>query len=265
MTDALVEIKEMTYLHDNGKRVFDGVNMVIKKGSVTAVMGPSGVGKTTLLRLIGGQLKPTSGTITVAGKVIHQLSHRALYQLRHRMGMLFQAGGLFTHLNIYENVAFPLREHTHLSESMIHTVVMLKLQMVGLRGAALLMPAELSGGMARRVALARAIALDPELILYDEPFTGQDPISMGVLVTLIRTLNEAFSLTSVIVSHDVNETLSIADEVYIIAGGKVIGHGKPADILKESSPQLQQFIRGLPDGPVPFDYPAKPIEEDFLI
>jgi phospholipid/cholesterol/gamma-HCH transport system ATP-binding protein len=264
MTDTLVEIKEMTYFHDNGKRVFDGVNMTIKKGSVTAVMGPSGVGKTTLLRLIGGQLKPTSGTITVAGEVIHKLSHRALYQLRHRMGMLFQAGGLFTHLNVYDNVAFPLREHTHLSESMIRTIVMLKLQMVGLRGAALLMPAELSGGMARRVALARAIALDPELILYDEPFTGQDPISMGVLVTLIRTLNEAFSLTSVIVSHDVNETMSIADEVYIIAGGKVIGHGKPPDIVKESSPQLQQFIRGLPDGPVPFDYPAKPIEEDFL-
>lgn len=180
------------------------------------------------------------------------------------MGMLFQEGGLFTHLNVYENVAFPLREHTRLSESMIHTIVLMKLQMVGLRGAWRLMPNELSGGMARRVALARAIALDPELIMYDEPFTGQDPISMGVLVKLVRTLNDALGLTSVIVSHDVQETLRIADYVYVIVNKQIIGHGTPEAVMQDSSPQLQQFIQGLPDGPVPFDYPAIPLMQDFL-
>ncbi|EKD70486.1 MAG: hypothetical protein ACD_46C00522G0001, partial [uncultured bacterium] len=200
----------------------------------------------------------------VENKNIHHLSRYGLYELRKRMGMLFQTGGLFTHLNVFENVAFALREHTKLSESMIRTLVLMKLQMVGLRGTKHLMPSELSGGMARRVALARAIVLDPDLIMYDEPFTGQDPISMGVLVKLIRTLNDALGLTSVIVSHDVNETLSIADYVYVIADKKIIGHGKPQAILENSSPQLQQFIQGLPDGPVPFDYPAKSLTQDFL-
>lgn len=264
MHGNLVEIRDMSFSHENGKIVFQDVDIIIPRGKVTAVMGPSGTGKTTLLRLIGGQLVPTSGQVQVEGQVTHQLSRRQLYHLRKRMGMLFQTGGLFTQMNVFENVAFPLREHTTLSESMIHTLVMMKLQMVGLRGAFSLQPSELSGGMSRRVALARAIALDPDLILYDEPFTGQDPISMGVLVKLIRTLNDALGLTSVIVSHDVQEALSIADHVYIISDKKVIGSGAPKDILHDHSKQLQQFIQGLPDGPVPFDYPAKPLDQDFL-
>ncbi len=264
MSENLVEISHMSFQHENGKVVFEDVDIVIPRGKITAIMGPSGTGKTTLLRLIGGQLYPTSGDVKVEGRYIHQLSRKALYQLRKRMGMLFQEGGLFTHLNVFENVAFPLREHTQLSESMIHSLVLMKLQMVGLRGAWRLMPNELSGGMARRVALARAIALDPELIMYDEPFTGQDPISMGVLVKLVRTLNESLGLTSIIVSHDVQETLQIADYVYVIVNKKVIGHGSPEVILRDPSSQLQQFVQGLPDGPVPFDYPAKPLVQDFL-
>jgi phospholipid/cholesterol/gamma-HCH transport system ATP-binding protein len=264
MSENLVEISHMSFQHENGKVVFEDVDIVIPRGKITAIMGPSGTGKTTLLRLIGGQLYPTSGDVKVEGRHIHQLSRKALYQLRKRMGMLFQEGGLFTHLNVFENVAFPLREHTQLSESMIHSLVLMKLQMVGLRGAWRLMPNELSGGMARRVALARAIALDPELIMYDEPFTGQDPISMGVLVKLVRTLNESLGLTSIIVSHDVQETLQIADYVYVIVNKKVIGHGSPEVILRDPSSQLQQFVQGLPDGPVPFDYPAKPLVQDFL-
>lgn len=264
MTENLVKISGMTFQHENGRVVFRGIDMAIPRGKVTAIMGPSGTGKTTLLRLIGGQLAPTEGTITVDGRNIHALSRHELYETRKRMGMLFQTGGLFTHLTVFENVAFPLREHTTLSNDMIHTLVLMKLQMVGLRGAAHLMPSELSGGMARRVALARAIALDPALIMYDEPFTGQDPISMGVLVKLIRTMNEALGLTSIIVSHDVHEALSISDYVYIIADGRVIGQGTPQAILEQSSPQLQQFIQGLPDGPVPFDYPAVPLRQAFL-
>jgi phospholipid/cholesterol/gamma-HCH transport system ATP-binding protein len=260
----IVEINKLSFQHDNGRVVFQDINLIIPRGKVTAVMGPSGTGKTTLLRLIGAQLTPTSGTVTVEDKNIHQLSSKALYQMRKRMGMLFQTGGLFTHLSVFENVAFPLREHTNLPNSMIQTIVLMKLQMVGLRGAHHLMPSELSGGMARRVALARAIALDPALIMYDEPFTGQDPISMGVLVKLIRTLNDALGLTSVIVSHDVPEALSISDYVYVIADKKIIGQGTPDAILSNPSAQLQQFIKGLPDGPVPFDYPAKPLVEDFL-
>lgn len=264
MPENLVEISKMSFQHENGTVVFQDVDIVIPRGKVTAIMGPSGTGKTTLLRLIGGQLAPSAGTIKVGGKIIHRLSRKSLYQLRKRMGMLFQEGGLFTHLNVYENVAFPLREHTNLSESMIHSLVLIKLQMVGLRGAWSFMPSELSGGMARRVALARAITLDPELIMYDEPFTGQDPISMGVLVKLVRRLNDALGLTSIIVSHDVKETLDIADYAYIIVDKKVIGHGTADAIRHHSSKQLQQFIQGLPDGPVPFDYPAEPLEQDFL-
>ncbi len=263
-SENLVEISQMSFQHENGKAVFHDVDMVIPRGKVTAIMGPSGTGKTTLLRLIGAQLTPLQGSVTISGKQIHQSSRRELYQLRRRMGMLFQGGGLFTHLNVFENVAFPLREHTQLSESMLHTLVLMKLQMVGLRGASHLMPNELSGGMARRVALARAIALDPELIMYDEPFTGQDPISMGVLVKLVRTLNDALGLTSIIVSHDVQETLTIADYVYVIVNQQVIGHGKPEEIIRNSSNELQQFVQGLPDGPVPFDYPATPLQHDFL-
>lgn len=264
MSENLVEIRGMSFQHQNGNAVFADIHIDIPRGKVTAILGPSGTGKTTLLRLIGGQLSPTKGQVLVEGKAIHRLSRKKLYQLRKRMGMLFQSGGLFTHLNVFENVAFPLREHTRLSEAMIHTIVLMKLQMVGLRGAAHLMPNELSGGMARRVALARAIALDPALIMYDEPFTGQDPISMGVLVKLIRTLNKSLGLTTIIVSHDVKTTLSISDYVYVIADKKILGHGKPEEILHNTSNQLQQFVKGLPDGPVPFDYPAKPLEKDFL-
>lgn len=264
MEENLVEISKMSFQHENGRAVFRDVDVLIPRGKVVAIMGPSGTGKTTLLRLIGGQLVPTKGQIKVGGKIIHQLSRRDLYQLRKRMGMLFQTGGLFTDLDVYENVAFPLREHTKLSESMIRTLVLMKLQMVGLRGARRLMPSKLSGGMARRVALARAISLDPELIMYDEPFAGQDPISMGVLIKLIRTLNDALGLTSVIVSHDVQETLSISDYVYIISDKKLIGQGTPQEIMRDQSEQLQQFIQGLPDGPVPFDYSAQPLAEDFL-
>lgn len=264
MPENLIEITNMSFRHESGHLVFKDVDIVIPHGKVTAIMGPSGTGKTTLLRLIGGQLAPSAGQIKVDGQIIHQLSHKALYQLRKRMGMLFQSGGLFTDINVFDNVAFALREHTPLSESMIHTLVMMKLQMVGLRGAWSLMPSELSGGMARRVALARAIALDPELIMYDEPFTGQDPISMGVLVKLIRTLNHTLGLTSVIVSHDVQETLSISDYVYVMADHQVIGQGTAQEILNNTSPQVQQFIQGLPDGPVAFDYPAESLVQDFL-
>lgn len=264
MTQNLVEISKMSFQHESGRVVFQDVDIVIPRGKVTAIMGPSGTGKTTLLRLIGGQLAPTAGQIKVDSQDVHHLSHRELYQLRKRMGMLFQAGGLFTHLSVFENVAFPLREHTRLSESMIRTLVLMKLQMVGLRGARDLMPSSLSGGMARRVALARAIVLDPALILYDEPFTGQDPISMGVLVKLIRTMNDAMNLTSVIVSHDVQEALSISDYVYVIADKKIIGKGTPQEIMQNESMQLKQFIQGLPDGPVPFDYPAPSLREDIL-
>jgi phospholipid/cholesterol/gamma-HCH transport system ATP-binding protein len=263
--DNLVEISQLHFQRHGGRPIFRGVDIHIPRGKITAIMGPSGTGKTTLLRLIGGQLRPSQGRILVEGQDVHQLSRRALYQLRKRMGMLFQVGGLFTHLNVFENVAFPLREHTRLSDDMIRTLVLTKLEMVGLRGANELMPSELSGGMARRVALARAIALDPALIMYDEPFTGQDPISLGVLVKLIRTLNDALGLTTVIVSHDVQETLDIADYVYVIAEGKVIGHGTPDAIIQDKSAQLQQFMNGLPDGPVPFHYPTLNLEEDIMM
>lgn len=262
-TENIVKINNL-HFQRNSHVVFNGVDILIPRGKVTSIMGPSGTGKTTLLRLIGGQLQPTQGTIEVCGKQLDQLNRNELYTLRKRMGMLFQSGGLFTHLNVFENVAFPLREHTKLSDSMIRSLVLMKLEMVGLRGARDLMPSELSGGMARRVALARAIALDPELIMYDEPFSGQDPISMGVLVKLIRTLNDALELTSVIVSHDVQETLSIADYVYVISDGKLIGQGTTQEIKANPSGQLKQFLEGLPDGPVPFHYPAETLEQDLM-
>lgn len=261
--DNLVEIDKLCFQRDS-RYIFNNVDVVIPRGKVVAIMGPSGSGKTTLLRLIGGQLAPNQGNVIVDGHNIHNLSLKQLYTLRKRMGMLFQSGGLFTHLTVFENVAFPLREHTKLSENMIRNLVLMKLEMVGLRGARNLMPSELSGGMARRVALARAIALDPALIMYDEPFSGQDPISMGVLVKLIRTLNDALGLTSIIVSHDVQETLEIADYVYIIGDGKLIGEGSAQSIVADGSEQLQQFMKGLPDGPVAFHYPAKKLQQDLL-
>lgn len=259
----LVEINKLSF-NRKGRPIFKEVEIVIPRGKITAIMGPSGTGKTTLLRLIGAQLFPHQGSIKIDGHNIHTVPHAELYRLRKRMGMLFQSGGLFTHLNVFENVAFPLREHTPLSDAMIRSLVLIKLQMVGLRGAASLMPSELSGGMARRVALARAIALDPDLIMYDEPLSGQDPISMGVLLKLIRTLNDALQLTTIIVSHDVQEILQIADFVYVIADGQVIGKGTPDTIHHDPSQKVHQFIHGLPDGPVPFHYPANSLEQDLL-
>ncbi len=259
----LVEIENLTF--KRGERViYDAISLSIPKGKVTAIMGPSGIGKTTLLRLIGGQIKPESGNILFAGKNIPLLSRSDLYEVRKDMSMLFQSGALFTEMSVYDNIAFPIREHTQLSEEIIEKIVLMKLEAVGLRGARHLQPSELSGGMARRVALARAIALDPELILYDEPFAGQDPISMGVIVRLIRSLSDALGLTSIVVSHDVPEVMSIADYIYIVAEKKIIGHGTPEQIRQDSSPLVQQFIQGEADGAVPFHYEA-PAYSDELI
>lgn len=260
---VLVRIRDLHFARA-GRKIFDGVNLDIRRGSVTAVMGPSGTGKTTLLRLIGGQLRPQSGSIQVDGHEVPRLGRGELYGLRKRMGMLFQNGALFTHLDVFENVAFPLREHTRLSEAMIRDLVLMKLEAVGLRGARGLMPSELSGGMARRVALARAIALDPMMIMYDEPFTGQDPISMGVLVRLIRLLNDALGLTSIVVSHDVHETAAIADYLYLLSDGKVVGEGPPEVLRQADNPWAHQFLAASADGPVPFHYPARDYVEDLL-
>lgn len=259
----LVRIRGLRYARGD-RVIFGGVDMDIPRGQITAIMGPSGTGKTTLLKLISGQLRPDAGTVEVDGQDVHRLSHGDLYRLRTRMGMLFQSGALLTDLSVFENVAYPLREHTRLSESMIRKLVLMKLEAVGLRGARDLMPSELSGGMARRVALARAVALDPMMIMYDEPFTGQDPISMGVLVTLIRQLNDASRLTSIVVSHDVGETASIADRIYLIADGKVMAKGTAQEVDACGSDWVQQFMHGEPDGPVHFHYPAPELERDFL-
>ncbi|MBA5762065.1 phospholipid ABC transporter ATP-binding protein MlaF [Vibrio sp. 404] len=259
----LVTVNNLTFSRGD-RTIFDNVNLHVPKGKVTAIMGPSGIGKTTLLRLIGGQLAPSSGEVWFDDHNIPTLSRRKLYQVRKKMSMLFQSGALFTDLTVFDNVAFPLREHTELDEELIRTLVLLKLEAVGLRGAAQLMPSELSGGMARRAALARSIALDPELIMFDEPFVGQDPITMGVLVELIRNLNQALGVTSIVVSHDVPEVMSIADWVYILANGKVIASGTPDELHANPDPQVQQFLLGYADGPVPFSYPAKSIAEDLF-
>ncbi len=258
-----VEIRSLSF--SRGARViFNGVDINIVRGRITAILGPSGTGKTTLLRLIGGQLQPDAGSVLVEGRDLAGLSRSELYAVRSRMGMLFQSGALFTDLSVYENVAFPLRAHTRLPEAMLRDLVLIKLNAVGLRGARDLMPSELSGGMARRVALARAIALDPDLVMFDEPFAGQDPIAMGVVVKLIKSLNQSVGVTSVIVSHDVPETLSIADYIYVISNGRVIGQGAPAEVMKSASPEVRQFMRGEPDGPVPFHYPSRGYREDLL-
>ena len=261
--EPLVQIRDLVYCRGE-RTIFDGMDINIARGKLTAIMGPSGTGKTTLLRLIGGQLRPDAGTVHVDGQSVPELGYRSLYELRKRMGMLFQNGALLTDLNVFDNVAFPLREHTQLNETMIRDLVLMKLHAVGLRGARDLMPSELSGGMARRVALARAIALDPMMIMYDEPFTGQDPISMGVLVSLLRTLTDALGLTSVVVSHDVQESLSIADYVYVISAGKVVEHGSPDDLRQSQSSWVQQFIQGKRDGPVPFHFPATDYADDLF-
>ncbi|MDG6784234.1 phospholipid ABC transporter ATP-binding protein MlaF [Glaesserella parasuis] len=259
----LVEVKNLTF--KRGERViYDNLNLQVQKGKITAIMGPSGIGKTTLLRLIGGQILPESGEILFDGQDICQANNKTLYQLRQRMGMLFQSGALFTDLSTFDNVAFPIREHTQLPEELIRKLVLMKLEAVGLRGAAQLMPSELSGGMARRAALARAIALDPDLIMYDEPFTGQDPISMGVIIELIKKLNQALNLTSIVVSHDVNEVLSIADYAYIIANKRIIAEGTPESLLASQDPQVVQFLAGKADGPVQFHYPAQNYTEELF-
>lgn len=259
----MVAVRDLHFTRGN-RPIFDGIDIDIARGKITAIMGPSGTGKTTLLKLIAGQLKPDSGSITVDGLDVHSLSRERLFGLRRRMGMLFQSGALLTDLDVFENVAFPVREHTNLTDDMIRNLVFMKLESVGLRGARDLFPRELSGGMARRAALARAIVLDPMMVMYDEPFSGQDPISMGVLVQLIRRLNDALQLTSIIVSHDVPETSSIADYVYVLSGGKVVGEGTPEDLGKSKSEWVTQFIRGLPDGPVPFHYPAREYSDDLI-
>lgn len=259
---SYISLKDVVFSRSD-RRIFNGVSVEIPRGKITAIMGPSGSGKTTMLRLIGGQLQPDSGDVIVDGHAVPKLNRKELYSLREKMGMLFQSGALFTDLSVFENVAFPLRVHTKLPEDMIHDIVLMKLEAVGLRGARKLMPSELSGGMTRRVALARSIAMDPELIMYDEPFAGQDPIAMGVLVKLIRDLNSSMGLTSVLVSHDVKESLSICHYACIIADGKVIGTGTPAELQEHSSEQVRQFLQGYPDGPVPFHYPSAAATEDF--
>jgi phospholipid/cholesterol/gamma-HCH transport system ATP-binding protein len=252
---AIVDIQNLDYAVSN-RPVFVGLDIKIQRGLITAVMGPSGTGKTTLLRLITGQVLADGGSIEVAGENLRALSRTKLYVLRRRMGMLFQNGALLTDLSVFENVAFPLREHTDLPERLIRQLVLTKLQAVGLRGAAELMPAELSGGMSRRVALARAIVMDPELLIYDEPFVGLDPISLGVILRLIRRLNDTLGITSIVVSHDVKEISSVADQIFLLSGGKVVASGTPQELKSYPSETVKQFIGGLADGPVPFHFPA---------
>jgi phospholipid/cholesterol/gamma-HCH transport system ATP-binding protein len=252
---AIVEIRNLGYAV-NGRPIFAGLDMDIPRGRITAIMGPSGTGKTTLLRLITGQVIADSGSIVVAGQDMRTVRRADLYVLRRRMGMLFQNGALLTDLSVFENVAFPLREHTNLPERLIRQLVLTKLQAVGLRGAAELMPAELSGGMSRRVALARAIVMDPEILIYDEPFVGLDPISLGVILRLIRRLNDALGITSIVVSHDVHEISTVADAVFLLSGGKVAAKGTPQELQSYPSEIVRQFIGGLADGPVPFHFPA---------
>lgn len=263
LDDIVIDIQNLTFSRGD-RPIYDGVDIKIPRGKITAIMGPSGTGKTTLLKLMGGQLRPDSGSILVDDQNIPQLSRAQLFSVRERMGMLFQSGALFTDISVFENVAFPLRVHTDLPEDMIRDIVLMKLHAVGLRGAHQLMPSELSGGMARRVALARAISLDPDIVMYDEPFTGQDPIAMGVLVNLIRRLNQSLGHTSIIVSHDIQETLGIADYIYVIADAGVIAQGTPEELKSIESPQVKQFMHGLPDGPVPFHFPASEYKDDLL-
>jgi phospholipid/cholesterol/gamma-HCH transport system ATP-binding protein len=262
-SDTLVRVRDLQFSF--GPRViFSGADFDIRRGKVTAVMGPSGIGKTTLLRLIAGEFKPAQGTIEFDGQEPAKLDRRELFRMRKKLGFMFQNGALFTDLSVFDNVAFPLREHTRLPESMITDLVLMKLHAVGLRGARDLFPEECSGGMQRRIAFARSVALDPMLMMYDEPFTGQDPLSLGVLARLVRKLNDALGLTSIIVSHDVIETLDISDYVYLIAGGKVAAHGTPQDIRGSKDDGVRQFLDGLADGPVRFHAPAPDFAKDIL-
>jgi len=258
----LVELRDVRFGY--GERVIlDGISLTVPRGKVTALMGASGGGKTTVLRLIGGQYRAQSGNLTFEGQEVGSMNQAELYTMRRRMGMLFQFGALFTDLSVFDNVAFPLREHTDLNESMIRDIVLMKLQAVGLRGARDLMPSEVSGGMARRVALARAMALDPQLVMYDEPFAGLDPISLGTAARLIRQLNDTLGLTSVIVSHDLDETFHIADQVIVLANGKIVAQGTPSEVRSSSDPLVHQFVSAAPEGPVRFHYPGPSVMDDF--
>jgi phospholipid/cholesterol/gamma-HCH transport system ATP-binding protein len=259
--DPLVELTEVNFAYDR-RPILTGINMSIPRGKVVAIMGISGGGKTTTLRLIGGQLKASTGTVRVAGQDVAALDGPGLYQLRRRMGMLFQFGALFTDISVFDNVAFQMREHTNLPDDMIHDLVMIKLHAVGLRGVAHLMPAELSGGMARRVALARAIALDPMLIMYDEPFAGLDPISLSIIGELIRSLNDALGASSIIVTHDVQESLKIVDYIYFVSEGRIVAEGTADEIRRSDAPYVHQFVWGEADGPVAFHYPARQYGEE---
>ena len=261
-SDTLVELRDVRFGY--GERVIlDGISLTVPRGKVTALMGASGGGKTTVLRLIGGQYRAQSGSLTFEGQEVGTMNQTELYTMRRRMGMLFQFGALFTDLSVFDNVAFPLREHTDLNESMIRDIVLMKLQAVGLRGARDLMPSEVSGGMARRVALARAMALDPQLVMYDEPFAGLDPISLGTAARLIRQLNDTLGLTSVIVSHDLDETFHIADQIIVLANGKIAAQGTPSEVRSSTDPLVHQFVSAAPEGPVRFHYPGPTVMDDF--
>ncbi len=257
----LVEIRDLHFSYGSNS-IFRGLNLSIARGKMVAILGASGCGKSTLLRLIGGQARPQSGSVTVEGQVVHELDTDALYAMRRRMGMMFQVSGLFSDLSVFENIAFPMREHYDLPEDLIHTLVLMKLNAVGLRGAHALMPGDLSGGMARRVALARAIAVDPMIAMYDEPFAGLDPISLNVIAELIRKSTDALGSTSIVVTYDVSESLKMVDHIYVIADGVVAGHGTPDELRASDDPFLKQFLNALPDGPVRFHFPGKTIAED---
>jgi phospholipid/cholesterol/gamma-HCH transport system ATP-binding protein len=261
--DAMVVVDQVNFRYGD-RTIVNNLSLTVPRGKVVAIMGGSGCGKTTLLNLIGGRLKPSSGKIIVDGASVPDLNKARLYELRKRMGMLFQSGALLTDLSVFENVAFPIREHTRLQDSILRKVVLMKLERVGLRGAWQLMPSELSGGMARRAALARAIALEPMMIMYDEPFTGLDPISKGVIAKLIRELNQTLGITSIVVSHDVPETCEISDYAFLMGEGRIIGEGLPSEVQQSTSPHVRQFMEGLPDGPVPYQYPAPDYFGDLL-
>jgi phospholipid/cholesterol/gamma-HCH transport system ATP-binding protein len=257
-----IELTDVTFGYDRTRPVLTGINLAIPRGRVVAIMGGSGCGKTTILRLIGGQLKPQTGVVRVGGRSVADMSRDDLFRLRRKIGMLFQFGALFTDMTVFENVAFPMREHTDLPDPLIRDLVLMKLHAVGLRGAAQFKPSELSGGMARRVALARAVALDPMLVMYDEPFAGLDPISLGVVGQLIRKLNDALGITSVVVTHDVYESLKIVDYLYFVSEGRIVAQGTPDEVHRSADPFVRQFVDGEPDGPVPFHYPARPYAEE---
>ena len=260
----LVEISELHFSY-NDLPILRGLSLRIPRGKVVAILGGSGSGKSTLLKLIGGQLAPDRGWIRVNGEVVHKLGSDDLYRMRRKMGMMFQSSGLFTDLSVYENIAFPIREHYELPEELVRSLVLMKLDAVGLRGARDMMPVDLSGGMTRRVALARAIATDPLLVMYDEPFAGLDPISLNVIAGLVRKLNDALGLTSIIVTYDVSESLKLVDYIYVIAEGRLMGEGTPETLLASEDPYLKQFLKALPDGPVRFHFPARPLAEELRL